>query len=365
MVWTNGVPQNRLDPTGNQLVVEEQLLKGSCPFLYAWRDDDGDGSPEFVTDLLWGAPAGLPVAPGVWAPADEDELVEVPGAVPVERDGRPVCGVQITEELWEAAYFDRVRLWVVDRPTRWRWPRPLEIAPGRTAPQAGAGESWVPRPATGLRRLGRPRATMSPLSSPTGTSVYADGYRPRWQGLAREPWTFTFDLGEAPAAPVRLHLDGWIFPADACLNLAIAQKSDRGALYPRLEVELPSGEWVTLVDNMGHPAGKTKTMVVDTPPLPAGSSRLRMVTSLWLHWDRIAWTEHPDDSAARVVARLAPSHAELHWRRLLGTVRSAPNAPARLRLLPACGRLAVAPLPGPYTRFGDVRELLETADAGR
>ncbi|MEE8278428.1 MAG: FG-GAP-like repeat-containing protein, partial [Thermoanaerobaculia bacterium] len=60
VVWTNGVPQNRLDPKAQQWIVEEQVLKGSCPFLYAW---DGQ-RVGFVTDLLWGAPAGLPLAPG-------------------------------------------------------------------------------------------------------------------------------------------------------------------------------------------------------------------------------------------------------------------------------------------------------------
>ncbi|HEX6201501.1 MAG TPA: FG-GAP-like repeat-containing protein, partial [Thermoanaerobaculia bacterium] len=75
VVWPNGVPQDRLDVAADQLVVEEQVLKGSCPFLYTW---DGE-EVAFVTDLLWGAPIGLPVAEGVWAGADPSELVRVDG----------------------------------------------------------------------------------------------------------------------------------------------------------------------------------------------------------------------------------------------------------------------------------------------
>ncbi len=98
--------------------------------------------------------------------------------------------------------------------------------------------------------------------------VYASGYASsRYQGVAAKPWTFTFDLGEAPGAPVRLLLDGWIFPADASLNLALAQRPDLAPVFPRLEVETASG-WQPLVPQMGFPAGKTKTMVDRYPAAP-------------------------------------------------------------------------------------------------
>ena len=40
VVWTNGVPQNVIKPEANQQIVEKQILKGSCPFLYVY---DGEG----------------------------------------------------------------------------------------------------------------------------------------------------------------------------------------------------------------------------------------------------------------------------------------------------------------------------------
>ncbi len=36
VVWTNGLPQTWRRVAGDRTLVEEQVLKGSCPFLYTW-----------------------------------------------------------------------------------------------------------------------------------------------------------------------------------------------------------------------------------------------------------------------------------------------------------------------------------------
>lgn len=349
VVWTNGVPQNRLGVAGNQAIVEEQLLKGSCPFLYAWNGDRVD----FVTDLLWGAPLGLPVAPGAYAAADPRELVAIPGAQP--RAG--AYELKVTEELWEAAFFDEVRLWVVDHPAEVEVASSLKIVPGSSVPEAVLGAREL-RPVAAAWDGRGEDATAAVRHR---DEIYADGYEPSpYQGVAR-PWSFTFDLGEAPARPIRLFLDGWIFPADASLNLAVAQRPDLPYLPPRLEVETAAG-WEVLLTAMGHPAGKTKTMVVDVPALPPGARRLRITTSLWLGWDRIAWSAAPDDAAARVVARLAPAGAELAYRGFSRLGRVAPNGPHRYDYATVSAQSPWLPFPGHYTRYGDVRPLLERAD---
>lgn len=357
VVWTNGVPQNRIGLEGRQRIVEEQLLKGSCPFLYAW---DGDGF-RFVTDLLWGAPLGLPAAEGAWVPADPSEIVRVDGLV--LEDG--VYRLRITEELWEAAFFDHVRLWVVDHPADAEAASALRIVPGGVDTPEEVRLSRELRPVAAAWD-GEGREVTQRIRA--RDDVYADGYRESpYQGVAPE-WPFTFELGEAPASPVRLHLDGWIFPADASLNLAVDQRDDYPYLPPRLEVETAEG-WQTLMprfgpEAFGHPAGKTKTMVVDTPPLPEGASKLRLVTSLWLHWDRIAWTtaESAADEEARITAKLDPSVAELRRRGFSEMVRRAPNAPHEYDYARVRAESPWSPFPGHYTRFGDVRPLLETVD---
>ncbi|MEM8930927.1 MAG: FG-GAP-like repeat-containing protein [Acidobacteriota bacterium] len=355
VVWTNGVPQHRIDLAGDQVIVEEQLLKGSCPFLYTW---DGERFA-FVTDLLWGAPIGLPAAPGAWVSSDPSELVRVDGAVP--EDG--VYHLRITEELWEAAFFDRVRLWVVDHPADVEVASSLRIVPGATTPETVLASRAL-RPVAAAAD-GRGRDVTSRVAA--RDEVYADGYPSSpYQGVS-EPWSFTVDLGTVPADPVRLHLDGWIFPADASLNLAVAQRSDYPYLPPRVEVETDEG-WQTLVESMGFPAGKTKTMVVDLPPLPTGATgRLRLVTSLWLHWDRIAWTARPADDEPIVRARLDASRADLRYRGFSAPVRLAPNAPhafdySAVHATAAAGHDVWLPFPGRYTRYGDVLPLLAEAE---
>ena len=48
VLWSNGVPQNRFKPQSNQTIVETQILKGSCPYLFGWN-----GSKyEFITDFF-------------------------------------------------------------------------------------------------------------------------------------------------------------------------------------------------------------------------------------------------------------------------------------------------------------------------
>ncbi len=349
-VWTNGVPQNRLQPPTNQWIVEEQLLKGSCPFLYAW---DGE-RVRFVTDLLWGAPAGLPVAPGVWASSDPQELVRVDGAEPVEGSYR----LMITEELWEAAFFDYVRAWVVDHPDDLEVASNLRIVPGRTLPEAvlatrdlqPVAQAWDASGADVTARVA------------TRDGVFADGWvRSAYQGVAAEPWELTFDLGGSPSSAIRLHLDGWIFPSDASLNLAVAQRPDLATWPPRLEVETEDG-WQVLMPSMGFPAGKAKTMVVDTPALPEGATRLRIVGTQWLSWDRIAWSTATADDEPIVRAQLAPVAADLHYRGFSEMVRQAPNGPHLFDYERVSTESPWLVFPGNYTRYGDVRELLEDSD---
>lgn len=65
-------------------------------------------------DCLWAAPIGLVQATGGMAPTREWEYLMIPGEQLKPRNGRYV--LQLTEELWEAAYFDEVKLMAVDHP---------------------------------------------------------------------------------------------------------------------------------------------------------------------------------------------------------------------------------------------------------
>ena len=91
IVWTNGAPQNMFFPGSDQDIVEEQILKGSCPFLYAWNGEKF----EFVKDVLWRSALGMPL--GIMAgemayafPNSTEEYFKIPCLLytsPSPRDG--------------------------------------------------------------------------------------------------------------------------------------------------------------------------------------------------------------------------------------------------------------------------------------
>ena len=98
VIMPNGLTQTIRDAKVDMLVEEEQSLKGSCPYLYAW---DGEKFV-FMTDCLWAAPLGLQVAPGIVVKDRPWEYLKVDGANVKPRDGN--YEMRITEELWEIAY---------------------------------------------------------------------------------------------------------------------------------------------------------------------------------------------------------------------------------------------------------------------
>ena len=98
ILWTNGVPQNIFSPGTDQDLIEEQELKGSCPFLYTWNGTEY----VFVKDMMWrsalGMPLGIMGGKATFAFADASvEYLKIPGEMLHEKDGK--YSIQITEEL--------------------------------------------------------------------------------------------------------------------------------------------------------------------------------------------------------------------------------------------------------------------------
>ena len=81
------------------------------PILYVY---DGQGY-QFVTDLLWRSPLGMVTPWGFLAAAENRRLHQNSRELMKPKAG--AYSLQITEELWETAYFDLVKLLAVDHPT--------------------------------------------------------------------------------------------------------------------------------------------------------------------------------------------------------------------------------------------------------
>src|SRR5207249_153941 len=105
--WPNGVSQTVYYPGTEEDVLEQQILKGSCPFLYAW---DGHAFT-FATDAMWNSALGMPLGimtreGGILSasPHASQEYLRIPSGLLRPRDGR--YELRLTEELWETAYLD-------------------------------------------------------------------------------------------------------------------------------------------------------------------------------------------------------------------------------------------------------------------
>ena len=352
IVWTNGVPQNALDPKARTVLREVQQLKGSCPFLYAF-----DGARwHFVTDVLGRAPAGLLYDGVHQAPADTREWLVVPGDLLAPRDGR--LALDFTEELWEAVYFDFAQLFAADHP-------------------AGVGlvanEKMVPPPF--------PEKTLFTVARPRVPRASDEKGRDRTSEIAVEDGTFLGGFAPTPyqgivaahdlvlALPeagrgerVMLYLTGWIQYADTSINVSLSQRRDLAPFGPVLEVPDGSGGWKTAIAPMGYPAGKTKTMPVDlSNVLDRSDPRVRIRTNLAIYWDRIVYTA--DDAPAPVRLTPAPlTSAELSFRGFSRMTRAHDEAPHVFVHDDVSVEPRWADMAGRYTRFGDVRALLTAAD---
>ncbi len=97
---------------GDQEVLTEQRLKGSCPFLFAWNGKEMN----FVMDTVpWGSAIGLRInAIGTAAIAATTEWYKIPGDDLPRANG--YYDLRITGELWETYYYDCLSLMVVDHP---------------------------------------------------------------------------------------------------------------------------------------------------------------------------------------------------------------------------------------------------------
>ena len=369
IVWPNGSVQAEFDLLSGEVVLAQQRLKGSCPWLFAWNGERMD----FVTDFIWRSPLGLKInaqeTAGVmttedWVRIRGEQLTPRPG----ENGAPPWYDVRITAELWETHFFDHISLLVVDHPDdteiyvdeRFAFPPP-EMKVHVTARPHPVTQAWDDR--------GHDVTDL--LTDEDGRYLATFGHG-QYQGVTRDHYVeLTLENIPADAArngPVWLVASGWIYPTDSSINVALGQGSHVPPQGLRLDVSDGQGGWRTVHPNLGFPAGKTKTVLIDltdalaAPSDRAGSLRLRLHTNLEIFWDALAWTTGQPEAETKTL-RLAPNVANLRYRGFSETYVADAFSPE----LPVYDELAGTAqlwrdLVGYHTRFGDVRELLETVD---
>ena len=356
--WPNGVPQV-LSPGLAADVKEAEVLKGSCAFAYAW-----DGAAfQLVTDVMWKSAMGMPLgimgsATAYAPPGASTEYVRIPGSRLKERNGR--FTLQLTEELWETAYVDEVKLLVVDHPdsvdvfVNERFvppgPTPLKLATiSRQRPPVSATDGDGNDVLPALRQ--KDDRLVSNLTSA------------RYQGIT-ELHDLILDLGEFTAQDsVLLFLNGWIYPSDASINVAVAQSRTISVQAPSLDVRNARGQWQTAIPDLGFPSGKAKTIIADlTGKFPGRDHHVRIRTNMQIYWDQAFVAASASRSPVRVVT-LEPVAADLHFRGYSRTFRKGGRyGPHWFDYDVVSTEARWRPIEGRFTRFGEVQPLLQSSD---
>jgi hypothetical protein len=267
--------------------------------------------------------------------------------------------VRVTEELREVSYLDQIQLIAVDHPqvidlfTNDKFKSP----PFPEFRLFGADHRVHPVRATD----GEGRDVRAKLAAKDQT--YPDAFARDYAGVAA---LHTLDLDFGDAAKDNhavLILSGWVDWADGSTFLGVSQEDPRGLVFPSVQVKDAAGQWVTVVADMGIPAGKPKTMAVDlTGKFLSPSREVRIVTNLCLYWDEIFLAES-SAAPAHVMTRMDASLVDLHYRGFstptIHPQRKQPETFDYARPMPLS---MWNPTPGLYTRYGDVTPLLQTLD---
>lgn len=353
--WPNGLIQNETkQPAGKTYVYKEaQRLSGSCPMIWSWNGREF----EFITDVLGVAPLGASSGDGKYFATDHDEYVQIPADALKPADGE--YEVRVTEELSEVSYLDQFELTAIDHPagvdifTAERWKSP----PFAEFHLYGASRRIYPTRA--LDQEGHDvRANLRARDR-----RYVDTFRRDQFGVAQ---MHNLDLDFGGAAKYNravLILNGWVDWADGSTFLAAAQEGKGGLIPPYLQVRNPRGEWQTVIDDMGMPDGKPKTISVDlTGKFITSSRQVRIVTNICVYWDEIFLAE----DSGNPLATLTPvpvNSADVRFRGFSDSKISVDRKqPEQFFYRTVTPTSYWNPTPGNYTRYGDVKDLVDAAD---
>jgi Tfp pilus assembly protein PilF len=357
ILWPNGTVSAEFALKADQQVLTEQRLKGSCPFLFAWNGKQMD----FVKDAVpWGAALGLRIdGLGTASIAATEEWYKIRGDQLVPHNG--YYDLRITGELWETYYYDHLALMAVDHPAG------TEIYTDErfVVPAAKPTVTVVSEPHPIVRAADDSGNDVTQVLSVLDGNYLDNFGRGQYQGVTRDHYV-EIDLPQnlPSSGPLYLIADGWLHPSDSSINVALSQGNHESPKPLSLEVMNSQGIWHTVQSNLGFPAGRKKTCLINLTGVfqPGMPHKLRLRTNLEVYWDRIQWAQGLPQEKIQVT-KLAPISADLHYRGYSIIHQANVSSPE----VPDYNHLASTmqiwrDLSGYYTRYGDVRELLEKTD---
>ncbi len=353
---TSNVGPGSSDPgqrplTGVVKIEELDRKPSSCPFLFTWNGTKF----EFLTDFLGGGEMGYWQAPGLRNTPDPDEYVRIPGDKLQPRNGR--LELRVTNELEEALFLDRAQLVAVAHP------RGTGVYPNEglrsTAASFRLFTTRAIRPlAAAIDEHGHD--VLDRLRT-VDRSFPDDFAKESIRGYAAEH-SLTLTLPPADASGRRvLLMTGWTDYSFSGDNVAAHQRGLK-MIPPMLQVPDGPDRWRTVIAEIGFPVGRPQTVPVDlTGVIPRDATVVRIVTTMRVYWDQIV-VSTTDESVKLETTRLEPSSADLRWRGFSAEVTPDGREPLGYHYERVSADSPWKVLPGRYTRFGDVRDLLLKTD---
>jgi tetratricopeptide (TPR) repeat protein len=357
IIWPNGSSQTEFAELGyGSKIFNEQILKGSCPWIFAYNGEE----MQFVTDFLWRSPLGLRInAQTTAGVVQTEDRIKIGADQLEEKDG--YYELRITADLWETHFFDHISLMAVDHPKESEMYIDERFA--IPAPDLSANLTAKPKPvASATDDKGE---DVSKIVSKIDGNYLHHFKATKYQGVAEDHFVDVKIGEEAPKeGPLWLLAHGWVRPTDSSINFALSQGSNPTPKGLSIEVPDGNGNWEVVKSDLGFPAGKSKTIMINLENIFNDKSdrRLRLRTTTETYWDAIQWAEGLPETDVTKRA-LQPQKMELRYRGFSeiknGTV-STPEMPNYQNLSGTTPKWF--DLKGYYTRFGDISELLKKVD---
>jgi hypothetical protein len=332
----------------------------SCPTLFAW-----DGTHyELVGDMLGAGVVGHWIAASEGSAvrniARPTEAIKLDRRSLHEKDGK--LSFRFMEPLEESVYLDQVQLLAVDHRAD------VDVYPN----EYFASNPPYPPFKVVFSRDARPPAG---AWDEHGHNVLPDLLAHRYFGDFKvlsfmgftEPHSLELDLGEPyRGGPLWLLLHGEIEYFSAT-SMYAADQAHLQPFAPYVEAQVlagndAKGKWVRVVDDMGFPAGGARTMTADlTGKLPPGTRRIRITTNLQIYWDSILISRTSQDQSARLTP-VPLARANLNFHGFPLKIEDQPPGNVKYIYEKASATGPYTRPAGAYTRYGDVRPLLESID---
>jgi tetratricopeptide (TPR) repeat protein len=357
LLWPTGVPQDEVNLVAKKEhpVGELDRRGSSCPVLFSWNGHEY----EFIADMIGPGVVGHWIAPGERDVPDPDEYLKVPARSVQPRNG--LLSFRFLEPMEETVYLDQVRLLAIDHPAA------LDVYPNErfvSSPpfpefRVIASEQHDAHPP--LAATDDHGNNVLPLISQRDRKYVTDFQDLPFTGFAKLHW-LELDLGAWDARkPLRLIIDGYTDYFTAT-SMYAADQAGIKVIAPYIEALDSRGKWIRVVDDMGFPAGLERTMIADlTGKLPPGTRRIRIVTNLKIYWDAIRVDQTPDQQPGRVT-EVPLARASLDFVGYPREIRLSPASDTTYSYAQRSVSGPYARAAGNYTRYGDVRALLQNAD---